>query len=304
MSKKTCLFASYTRSTILPNDVKHYLKALYDCGWETHLALSGQTILSEDTEHFCKQHRITPHLRPNEGLDFGAWQALMQKNVTRDADHILLTNDSIFGPLYPMETIFSQRLNQPIDVWGMVETLEINWHFQSWFLCFTNQAFHHEKIQELFNLPFKDMPKPQIIQKGELGLGRILQQIPNFNYVGQWSKLKKYPLRDPRQTNPMHMDWYSVIASGQVPFIKKEVIRDNYFGLFWLNYYRTLLKDNTYFPLGYVDDYLRQFPNRPLPVVPKWKRFLYLISTYDTKLAWKYFLKQGVACPIISPPGR
>lgn len=301
MPKKICLFAHYTQSNILPKDVQHYLKALYDCGWETHLALSGQEILSLDTDNFCKQHNITPHLRPNEGLDFGAWQELIHKGVTHNADHILLTNDSVFGPLYPMDSIFAERLSQPIDVWGMAETLEVNWHLQSWFLCFTNKAFHHEKIQDLLNLPFKEMPKPEIIQKGELGLGRLLQQIPNFKCAGQWSKLQKYPFRDPRQTNPMHLDWHSVIASGKVPFIKKEVIRDNYYGLFWLNHYRQLLTNNTYFSLEYINEYLIHFPHRPLPVVQKWKRFLYLFSTYDTKLAWLYFLKHGISCPIISP---
>lgn len=299
--KKICLFAHYTQSNVLPLEVKHYLKALYDCGWETHLALSGQYFLSSETDVFCKNHRITAHLRPNKGLDFGAWQELMHKGIAKDADYILLTNDSIFGPLYPLDSIFTHMLTPEIDVWGMVETLEINWHFQSWFLCFTNKTFHHEQIQKLLNLPFHEMTKPEIIQQGELGLGRIIQKIPSLHYKGQWSKLKKYPLRDPMQTNPMHMDWLSVITSGKVPFIKKEVIRDNYFGLFWLNYYRELLKNNTYFPLEYIDEYLKQFPNRPLPVVPKWKRFLYLASTYDTKIAWKYFFKHGISCPIIYP---
>ncbi|CAI3952592.1 rhamnan synthesis F family protein [Commensalibacter papalotli (ex Botero et al. 2024)] len=301
MPKKICLFAHYTQSNKLPFDVKHYLKALYHCGWETHLALSGQQILSSDTDDFCKNHHITPHLRSNTGLDFGAWQHLMHKGVAKNADYILLTNDSIFGPLYSMDAIFDKMLTPNIDIWGMVETLEINWHLQSWFLCFTNHAFHHPKIQTLLNLPFHQMSKPEIIQKGELGLGQIIQGIPEFRYAGQWSKLKKYPLRDPKQTNPMHLDWVSVITSGQVPFIKKEVIRDNYYGLFWLNYYRKLLKNNHYFPLEYIDEYLKQYPNRPLPVVPKWKRFLYLASTYDTKIAWQYFLKQGISCPIIYP---
>lgn len=301
MTKKICLFAHYTQSSILPLDVKHYLKALFNCGWETHLALSGQDILSTDTNDFCKKHDITPHLRPNKGLDFGAWQEIIHKGVTKNADYILLTNDSIFGPVYPMDSIFNENLTTNIDVWGMVETLEINWHFQSWFLCFTNKAFYHEKIQALLNLPFHQMPKAEIIQKGELGLGNVIQQIPDFHYKGQWAKLKKYPFRDPMQTNPMHLDWLSVMTSGNVPFIKKEVIRDNYYGLFWLNYYRELLKNNHYFPLEYIDTYLKQYPHRPLPVVPKWKRFLYLVSTYDTKIAWKYFLKQGISCPIIYP---
>ncbi|MDI2090873.1 rhamnan synthesis F family protein [Commensalibacter oyaizuii] len=301
MSKKICLFAHYSTAQTLPKDVKHYLQALYDNGWETHIALSGHTKISEDTQNFCASYNITPHLRPNQGLDFGAWQDMMKKGVTLDADHILLTNDSIFGPIYPMHPIFTRMLSQKIDIWGMVETLEVNWHLQSWFLCFNQSLFQHKKIQALFNQPFHTMEKADIIYKAELGLGRTLKQIPNLKYAACWSKINRYPLRDPKQTNPMHLDWFSVLDSGRVPFIKKEVIRDNYYGIFWLNYYRKLLANNRYFPLDHVDCYLKQFPKRPLPVIPKWKRFLYLFSTYDTKIAWQYFLKQGISCPIIAP---
>lgn len=295
MSRKICLFAHYASENFIPDDVKHYLKQLSCCGWDIHVAFSGKTQLSTDTQQFCDLYHITPHLRPNTGLDFGAWKDLLNKGMTQNADHILFANDSVFGPIYPLQPIFSKMLQPSIDVWGMIESSEINWHFQSWFLCFTQKALAHEKIQNLFQQDFHHMSKPEIIQQGELKLGRVLQSLPDLFCKAAWSMKKFRLLRREAQTNPMHIDWYSVLQSRQVPFIKKEVIRDNYYGIFWLNHYRKLLKENDFFPLNHVDAYLANFSTRPLPVKPWWKRFIYLLTTYDTGLAWKYFMKQGVS---------
>lgn len=300
MPHNICLFAFYNPTNTLPLDVQHYLRQLTLCGWQVHLAISGHASLSPDIQDFCQEHAIIPHLRANQGLDFGAWQDLINQGVTENADHILLTNDSVFGPLYPLQPIFRNMMTPKTDIWGMVESFEVNWHLQSWFLCFNHTTFHHPKIQELFSQPFATMNKPDIIRKGELQLGKTLHLIPGLTY--QCSGLSPTgfrPFRHRKQINPMHLDWYTLLQSGGVPFIKKELIRDNHFGIFWLNHYRQLLKENPYFPLSYIDHYLEDFPNRPLPFTPWWKRIGYLFTSRDHKLAWKYFMKQGVSCPIL-----
>lgn len=299
MLKKICLFATYSQTHSLPLEVQHYLRQLSLCGWKIHLAFSGKTSISSETQQFCSQYAIIPHLRPNQGLDFGAWQDLMNQRVTQHADYILLTNDSIFGPIYPLQPIFKQMLTPDLDIWGMIESYEINWHLQSWFLCFNRTAFDHPEIQNLLSQPFSQMSKADIIHLGELKLGRILQQITNLKYQAAWTQTKWRPIRKSNPMNPMHLDWYTVLNSGKVPFIKKEVIRDNYLGIFWLNHYRNYLKNNTFFSLSYIDDYLQNFPNRLQPHIPWWKRFEYLITTYDSKLAWKYFMKQGVSYSVL-----
>lgn len=300
MSKKICLFATYHSADDLPTDTQHYLRQLYFCGWEVHLALSGKTRISKNIQDFCHQYAITPHLRPNQGFDFGAWQDLIIKNITNHADYILLTNDSVFGPIYPLQPIFQKMFSRHVDVWGMIESYEINWHFQSWFLCFHHSVFFNPKIQELFSQPFQQMGKNEIIQQGELKLGKILQDIPEITRRAAWSSTQFRPFRNKKNINPMHLDWYTVLRSGNVPFIKKELIRNNHFGIFWLNYYRKLLEKNQFFKLAYIDAYLNNSINRPLtPYTVWWKRLKYLATTYDTKLAWSYFIKQGVACPVL-----
>lgn len=300
MSNRICLFASYNSTDELPPDTKHFLRQLYLCGWETHLAISGKEKISKDIHDFCQKHSITPHSRPNQGLDFGAWQDLIIKNVTDHADYILLTNDSIFGPIYPLQPVFKKMFTKNLDIWGMVDSFEVNWHFQSWFLCFNHTTFFNPAIQDLFMQPFKQMDRQAIIQQGELKLGRILQSIPEIKCKAAWSPTKTRLFRNKKNVNPMHLDWYTILHSDNVPFIKKELIRDNHFGIFWLNYYRTLLKHNQFFKLNYIDTYLNDHINRPMiPHTVWWKRLKYLAITYDTKLAWTYFIKQGVSC---SPP--
>ncbi|CAK7192198.1 hypothetical protein COMNV_00383 [Commensalibacter sp. Nvir] len=293
MIYKTCLFASYIKGNEIPKDVKHYLYQLSQCGWNIHLALSGKTYLTPDIRNFCKLNNIIPHLRPNEGLDFGAWQYLINKNVTKNSDYILLANDSVWGPIYPLQPIFHNMLNQKLDVWGLVESFEVVPHFQSWFLCLSRKAMDTSKIQRLFIQQFNKMNKAEIIRNGELKLGNILRQTPSLHYKACWSKGKHCFARDPQQINPMHLDWLSIVQSGYVPFIKKELLRDNYYGIFWLNYYHILMKNNRFFPEHYITQYLKNCSQRNVPVIPRWKRFLYLVNSYDFKTAWKYIFKAG-----------
>lgn len=299
MSKNVCLFAYYDTNGLLPPYTAHYLKELSQSGWKIHLALSGQTAISKDIETFCKAFNITAHPRPNKGLDFGAWQDLIQQGCIENADRILLANDSVLGPISPLKPIFEMMWRQPVDVWGMIESYEENWHFQSWFLHFTRDAFNHPEIQKIFNQPFASMSKVEIIFKGELGLGLALRNLTSLRCKALWSDPHKKYFRNPSKTNPMQMDWYSVLTSGRVPFLKKELVRFNPFAIFWLDSYRDCLKNNNFFPLAWIDLYLKDAPPPPegFPY-PKWsKRLSYLFITFDQSLAWKAFFRHGLRFP-------
>ncbi|MGI4748941.1 MAG: rhamnan synthesis F family protein [Janthinobacterium lividum] len=256
MSSRVCLFAHYdTRGTIAPH-VIHYLKQIGTCGFTVHVALSGMTSLSDTDRLALDRIGAIAHLRPNCGLDFGAWQDLVANGCITGATTILLANDSVFGPLQPLEPIFARMQARGTDVWGMVESREATWHLQSWFLCFTAAAFAAPSIQRVLRLPFHDMSKPEIVLHGELGLGAAIMA-DRLSWNACWHQ----PARRMRRLvpgNAMHLDFLSVMRSGQVPFIKVELLRDNPIALRWIGQWRKLVEAATIFPADWIDRHLAE----------------------------------------------
>lgn len=281
MTSRVCLFAHYNaRGTIAPH-VVHYLKQIGTCGFTVHVALSGMTSLSETDRLALDQIGAIAHLRPNRGLDFGAWQDLITNGCIVGATTVLLANDSVFGPLQPLEPVFAQMQARGSDVWGMIESREAAWHLQSWFLCFTAAAFAAPAVRRVMQLPFRDMSKPEIVLHGELGLGTaILADRLSWDACLYQSRRR---LRRLVPGNPMHLDFLSVMRSGQVPFIKIELLRDNPTGLRWIDQWRKHLATSTIFPADWIDRHLavNGRHNAPRPEQSVRMRLLYAAISRD-----------------------
>ena len=58
--------------------------------------------------------------RKNEGADFGAWKWAIEQNIIPDdTDYLLLTNDSLYGPLFPLTPIMREMQSRTdIDFGG------------------------------------------------------------------------------------------------------------------------------------------------------------------------------------------
>ncbi len=173
------------------------------------------------------------HLRENTGLDFGAWQHLIELGCVADAEFIVLANDSVIGPLQPLAPIFAGMQGLGRDVWGMVESHEMAWHLQSWFLCFTREAWQSPPIARILALPFREMVRAEIILHGEVGLGASIRAA-GLRWAASWPERRR-GLRRLLAINPMHLDWMSILGSGSVPFIKVELLRENPMRVPWLD---------------------------------------------------------------------
>ncbi|GBQ30533.1 hypothetical protein HLH34_15695 [Gluconacetobacter azotocaptans] len=280
MTRIVCLFAQYDPAGRLAPHVRHYLTELAACGMTIHLALSGTATTDAETARFCARHGIAAHPRPNDGLDFGAWQDLLAAGCAEGADRIVLANDSVFGPLRPLAPILRAMMDRPADVWGLVESHSVAWHLQSWFLCFTAQALDHPAIRRVLAQPFALMSKPEIVLHGEVGLGLAIRSV-GLRAVAAWPD-RRTGLRRLVPTNPMHADWLSVARSDKVPFIKVELLRDNPSGIFWTGRWRALVARNPHFQAEWIEACLRDQPRRSATRRAGWKmRLLYPFLSRD-----------------------
>ena len=232
LGQAVCLFAMHSPDGRLSDCVLHYLRELRACGLSVHVALSGMAALHPQDRTDLDDAGAIGYLRENRGLDFGAWQHLVEAGCIKDADFVVLANDSVIGPLHPLAPIFARMQSLECDVWGMVESHEMAWHLQSWFLCFSRTAWQAPQIARILALPFRDMSRAEIILHGEVGLGAAIEAA-GLSRTACWRDRRR-GLRRLLAINPMHLDWMAVLRSGSVPFIKVALLRENPMRVPWL----------------------------------------------------------------------
>lgn len=289
-----CLFACYVPDGNLPLHTRFYLKNLLNCGITLHIVLSGTETIHESTNNFCATHGIHAWKRPNGGLDFGAWQFLLEKGLAKDAPYILFANDSVFGPLTPLPLLLEKLAAKQRPAWGLVASRAVTPHLQSWFIGLSQAAFQSAPVQRVLHLPFKEMSRDEIIWHGELGLSVALKAA-NIPLHAAWSDLNA-PMARFFPANPMHTHWRDMMQSGTVPFLKQEVLRDNPFRVPHLTDWRALIPAESDFNPEWIDTYLSEHPPRPLTLHPTWKgRALYGFINQLDRLKWRKDLRRGAA---------
>ncbi|EHH67805.1 rhamnan synthesis F family protein [Gluconobacter morbifer] len=265
MSRSVCLFAYYDPSGTLAPHTHHLLRQIAACGFHLHIAVSDpaaesiaemlRRTLAETDPSIC----ATFHPRSNTGLDFGAWQELLAQGCDADAEEILFANDSVFGPLTPLPSLMDTMRQKNHDVWGMVRSEAVVQHLQSWFMVMNRKALDHPAIRRVFQQPFTEMSKPEIVLHGELGLGLALKA-SGLETGASWSSRRG--LARLLSLNPMHTDWRTVLHSGRAPFIKTELLRDNPSGIASASLWRQEIPDPAFFNPDWIARYLAFHPPR------------------------------------------
>lgn len=290
--RHVCLFAQFHPRRRFRPPLLAYLRALRECGYAVFVASSGEGEPPPEDRDALADTGAQLFCRPNEGLDFGAWQHLIAAGCAAGADRVLLANDSVFGPFHPLGPIIARMA--PHDVWGMIESRQRGWHLQSWFLHFSGDAFRDKAVQRVFELDFAAMNKDDVIARGELGLGAAVQAAGlRCGAVVRHDDATWFARR--HRINMMHLDWrHNLVALG-LPFVKTELLRDNPMRLPWTPAWEDVLRDLGVDPApvaDYLFDYtgLPRRPRYPVPLKPISIRLFvgYLLATHDRDLALRY----------------
>jgi SAM-dependent methyltransferase len=144
-------------------------------GFATVLVHNGDT----HVELFADATRDLADLvivRDNAGMDFSAWvSALAHVEIELDTlDELVFMNDSVVGPLFPLEEAMTKMSASPCDFWGMTDSWQFAYHLQSYFLCFKHSALQSDALGEFLRSYPHPTSKDAIIRCGEIGLSRTL----------------------------------------------------------------------------------------------------------------------------------
>ncbi|MCA3565103.1 MAG: hypothetical protein IOC90_01825 [Methylocystis sp.] len=224
MFSNLCLFAHFDQDDVLADYVLHYLEAIRAAGFDI-VVISTSNLSDADVARLrtVAQDVI---LRENKGHDFASWGLGIERYGDLVSGRLLLTNDSVYGPIGDLGEALARLTSVPADVYGMIESQEIAPHLQSWFLLFEQQVHRSKAFRAIFAQDFAKMAKADVIRNGEVGLSQSLAA-QGFRmrslFSGRFGNGEAMRIT----SNASHFLWRELIEQENIPFLKIELLRVN-----------------------------------------------------------------------------
>ena len=168
------VYVHFNNAGVVHDYVLNQLQELVHCGFRITFVtssplLSPETV--EDIQPLCGKI-IWRH---NVGYDFGGYcdgiKALGRLDGTRQ---LVLMNDSVYGPLWPLQQLLGSFDEQRCDFWGVTDSWQHAYHLQSYFICLYPRAFLHPAFAKFWQKFLYVSDKTYIIRKGEIRLTQVL----------------------------------------------------------------------------------------------------------------------------------
>jgi lipopolysaccharide biosynthesis protein len=242
-----------------------------------HRRLGFEAVVVDTSPHLTRQRAADWQRaatfwfqRPNRGYDFTSYRdglrsLLVERHLRLDRLHLILANDSCYGPFNPMAGPLAAHAAamQPRCVLGITDSWEVHYHLQSYWLSFLPDTVA-DAASFLEALPLL-ASREDAIERGELALSRYLLErgcrldaicpirdvaarcarglVPGLVELGLRRLLKrpryshaadtvclKYLLHRPdpfANFNPALGFGVAMVRSGSNPLIKRRLIHEN-----------------------------------------------------------------------------
>jgi len=223
-SKRLCLFSHFDRRNRIAPYVLHYLQCLRELGADIVFITTSEQLDPAEIPKL-QPYCIQIIQRKNMSLDFGSWRiGLLQAKTLSSYDQLILANDSVYGPLFPLPSVFEKMEPKKLDVWGITSTQEKTYHIQSYFLVLSKRVFQSEPFTSFWNGFQYYRSKERIISEYEIGLSRLARR-ENWK-MGAYIEHSEMEGKG-KDLNPTLFHWDLLIEKLQCPFLKTEVLRLN-----------------------------------------------------------------------------
>jgi O-antigen biosynthesis protein len=216
--KSICLFASYSEDSLLSKENVDYTNTL--------AKYFNTLIYLTNTRYITNGNLLSKNIQlkflKNECLDFGMWFKVLKHMDISNVDRIALVNDSckLINP-NSLHNLLSTT-NNYIDLWGITDSHEVNYHLQSYFLVIEKGGLSTLKsfVEESnIHLDTKLPKLPEFITKYEIGLTQyFLKHNRNVTAALKYTTMMQYFNSQP--VNPFTWFWPYLIDKG-TPIIKK-----------------------------------------------------------------------------------
>jgi hypothetical protein len=284
--ENVCLFASHTFSPLLPEYIYYYLKEIKKSNLSI-VFISSSIISKSDLKKLSLLADLIVE-KENKGTDFGAWCSVLRfLGYGKTFQSLYLCNDSVFGPLSPLEEIHRKFYSEDHDILGITDSYQgAGYHIQSFFIglkksvltsevwenFWAQMNFHKDKLkvieyyeigmtQQLINAGFKCLIWTNWAK--EISFHDILKKVSKSEVLRhRWLNRALYEQKDIiRDINPSSFLWKELITRCQNPFIKRELfIYTNLYEEYEVeNEWEDILRLNTNYPVWLVRLFLVQY---------------------------------------------
>ncbi|MFV3126352.1 rhamnan synthesis F family protein [Niveispirillum sp. KHB5.9] len=272
-AKRVAVFNHFDKRGAIHDYVLYYL---------TELKRAGFTIVfTSNSPRFpeASVERLRPLVarilwRSNVGYDFGAFKdGIAQVPDVTALDMLLVTNDSIYGPLQDLGREIGRADAGQADIWGITDCWSHYFHLQSYFVLFHAQALRDQAFTRFWSrLPYF-RNKYWVVKYGEIGLTQFFMRhglrcqalFPYREMVARVSSrietylLETKPEKDPVRyrylemlsrflregvaLNQTHYFWDELLVTMRCPFIKRDLLQRNPVAIPFLHHWEALLKE-------------------------------------------------------------
>ena len=224
--KRAVVFAHYDKDSIIDDYVIYYLKELKKIA-ATIVFVSCCNLSDKEIE---KLNGIASHViaQIHDEYDFGSYKRgfLYLQDKLDEFDELIFANDSCYGPLYPLEKVFSKMGNEHCDFWGITKNnfgykknlkhfFVKRPHVQSYFIVFKQKIFTQDFFADFMQSIKHLQTKKEIISKYEIGLTELLKE--------KGFKFKTFINAYENINNITILKWRQIIEKYQMPFVKKSL---------------------------------------------------------------------------------
>lgn len=257
-ARSVALYVHFAASGQVSEMVRRQLAMLARQGFAIVFITMAEAVPEADW-HAARQHCALVAQRRNFARDFGAWQDLAAEARRRwpGATELLLANDSVLGPILPLDPVLAALRGGGEGLFGLTESIQGGPHLQSYFLLARGAAAVADLFRFLLAMRMSHS-KWLVVQRGELRVARWMrarghQVAALFGY----RRLIEATLADPAERaqlaafhpllrelermpvaerdalfatqplNPTHHFWLALVRRLGFPFLKTELIRRN-----------------------------------------------------------------------------
>jgi lipopolysaccharide biosynthesis protein len=163
---------------------------------------------------------------------------------------LLIANDSVFGPVNPIENIVQEWRQSGADFYGMTDSYEIKHHLQSYFMLFSRSVLESQAFDDFWENVGVVKDKSTLIFKYEIGLSRSL--VAAGFEMGCLGKAKSLGF-----LNNSHARWEDLVTDFGNPFVKIELLRDNPMEID-LSRFRAVISNQSDYDIGLIEEQLKR----------------------------------------------
>jgi hypothetical protein len=258
LSPRVAVFVQFDRRGRVRPHVLNYVAMLQQCGFSV-VFVTNSGLLRDESMAALQPLCAGILIRRNVGYDFGAMRegldflALPRENT----EMVLIANDSVYGPVRPLDPLLAQIDFDAADIWGATESWQTRYHLQSYFVVAGRSALTSEAWRAFWRQVRPVQSKAWVISRYEVGLTQSLVR-GGLRCAAIWPYTDLINRVDPslmaaadeadvdpsttarrshagrirhgavarRPLNPTSELWRQLLQAGY-PFLKRELLREN-----------------------------------------------------------------------------